>query len=195
MQKILRNSGGGCQHHKRERKPWRTPEPKGELFEPIQVQLDKLQGLITSPCGCFLRPSGEGEVPSEPPGTPERQLRPGGPCRDLSRLWDTLHTQRTLCATAVRQPAVGPRWESPQDSLILVFQLALNSRHSTRTRHAVFDRSDKFGQSQVLNNNLRTPAIHWLDGDARKRHRGQSDAAADNFRMLREKLNQPQCRI
>ena len=54
---------------------------------------------------------------------------------------------------------------------------------------------NRSGHSSVFNNNLRTPAIHWLDGDARKRHRGQSDAAADNLRMLREKLNQPQCRI
>ncbi len=111
------------------------------------------------------------------------------------RLWDTHDTQRTLCSTAVTQPAVRPRCESPQDSQILVFQLALSSRHSTRTRRMVFDRSNRSGQSPIFDNNLRTPAFHWFDGDARKRHRGQSDTAADNFRMLREKLNQPQCRI
>lgn len=50
-------------------------------------------------------------------------------------------------------------------------------------------------QSPVFNHNLRTTVIHRLDGYALKRHRGQSDAAADDFRVLREKLNQSQCRI
>lgn len=45
-------------------------------------------------------------------------------------------------------------------------------------------------QSPVFNHNLRTTVIYRLDGYALKRHRGQSDAAADDFRVLREKLNQ-----
>ncbi len=168
-----------------------------QLEQPHGLTNRSLRLFFFAPIGGWGRAKFHLSRPARPKvtSTPERQLRPGGPCHDVCRLRDTHDTQRTSCVTAVRHPAVGPRWESPQDSLILVFQLALNSRHSTRTRHRVFDRSDKFGQSQVLNNNLRTPAIHWPDGDARKRHRGQSDAAADNFRMLREKLNQPQCRI
>ena len=114
------------------------------------MHLNSRKDLPIGPCGCFFAPTGGGgrakfhlSRPARPKvtGMPERQLRPGGPCHDVCRLRDTHDTQRTLFATAVRHPAVGPRWESPQDSLILVFQLALSSRHSTRTRHRDFDGS------------------------------------------------------
>ena len=91
--------------------------------------------------------------------------------------------------------AMGVTTGQPDSGFSIGAQQPTFDTNATQGLRRVFDRSDKFGRSQVLNNNLRTPAIHWLDGDARKRHRGQSDTAADNLRMLREKLNQPQCRI